>query len=240
MKFTKMHGCGNDYIYINCFEEEILSPNELSDRLSDRHKGIGGDGICLICPSEVADAKMRLFNADGSEANMCGNGIRCVAKYLRDKGIVNEDIMRIETLSGVKEIMLSEYGITVDMGIAVIEGQRDNMTFVSMGNPHCVIFRDNLDSIEKLFDDINIEFVKVIDSNTLRMRVWERGSGETQACGTGACASVVAAVNKGYCKRNETVKVILLGGELYITYRDDDRVIMTGGAEKVFEGEISI
>jgi diaminopimelate epimerase len=240
MKFTKMHGCGNDYIYINCFEEEILSPNELSDRLSDRHKGIGGDGICLICPSEVADAKMRLFNADGSEANMCGNGIRCVAKYLRDNGIVNENIMRIETLSGIKEIMLSENGITVDMGIAVIEDQRDNMTFVSMGNPHCVIFRDNLDTIEKLFDDINIEFVKVIDSNTLQMRVWERGSGETLACGTGACASVVAAVNKGYCKRNETVKVILLGGELFITYRDDGCVIMTGNAEKVFEGEISI
>lgn len=240
MNFTKMHGCGNDYIYLNCFKETVNTPEELSVKLSDRHKGIGGDGIALICPSDIADAKMRLFNADGSEAKMCGNGIRCVAKYLFDNGIVNKNIMNIETLSGIKTLTLDGDNITVDMGTAIIESRKDGMTFVSMGNPHCVIFRDSLDTIEKLFDDVNIEFVKFIDNHTLQMRVWERGSGETLACGTGACAAVVAAVDKGLCPRNEAVKVKLPGGELVITYKNDGQVMMTGPAEKVFDGVIDI
>lgn len=277
LKFTKMQGCGNDYIYINCFEQDIESPNSLSTFLSDRHFGIGGDGIVLICPSEVADAKMRMFNIDGSEGKMCGNAIRCVAKYLYDNGLVPKLQMYIETLSGVKNLKLTTKNnlvstVCVDMGKAELNPSKipvllntesvinyktniDNndfyITCVSMGNPHCVVFCDNIDTLnlEKLGtsfetnhlfpEQVNTEFVKIIDEHTIQMRVWERGSGETLACGTGACAAVVASVLNGYCKKGENVKVILVGGELTINYMDNC-VLMTGPCEKVFEGIIEL
>ena len=276
LEFTKMHGAGNDYIYFDCFKQKIENPNELSVALSDRHFSIGGDGIVMICPSDVADAKMRMFNIDGSEGKMCGNAIRCVAKFLYDKGICKKDKISIETLSGIKYLDLTvENGkvtqVTVDMGKAilnpkeipvnfdgetaikrkaVIDGKEYTVTCVSMGNPHCVVFDDaNPDDIDlhnigpkfeknELFpEQVNTEFVKVIDDKTLKMRVWERGSGETLACGTGACATVVAAVENGYCKKGETVKVILTGGELFIKYTDET-VFMTGPAAIAFEGSV--
>ena len=276
LEFTKMHGAGNDYIYFDCFKQKIENPNELSIALSDRHFSIGGDGIVMICPSDVADAKMRMFNIDGSEGKMCGNAIRCVAKFLYDKGICKKDKLSIETLSGIKYLDLNiENGkvtqVTVDMGKAilnpkeipvnfdgetaikrkaVIDGKEYTVTCVSMGNPHCVVFDDaNPDDIDlhnigpkfeknELFpEQVNTEFVKVIDDKTLKMRVWERGSGETLACGTGACATVVAAVENGYCKKGEPVKVILTGGELFIKYTDD-AVFMTGPAAIAFEGSV--
>ena len=275
-EFTKMHGAGNDYIYFDCFKQQIDDPSALSIALSDRHFSIGGDGIVMICPSDVADAKMRMFNIDGSEGKMCGNAIRCVAKFLFDKGICKKDKLSIETLSGIKYLDLTVendkvVGVTVDMGKAilkpseipvnfdgdtaikrqaVIDGQEYTVTCVSMGNPHCVVFDecdpDDIDlhcigpKFEKneLFpEQVNTEFVKVIDNKTLKMRVWERGSGETLACGTGACATVVAAVENGYCKKGDTVKVILTGGELFIKYTDDT-VFMTGPAAIAFEGTV--
>lgn len=279
LRFTKMHGIGNDYIYFNAFDQQIDDPAELAARLSDRRFGIGGDGIILICPSEIADAKMRMFNEDGSEGKMCGNGVRCVAKYLYDYALVPEDqtTVTIETLSGVKTIELTvENGETVaakvDMGAAIldpkeipvifdgesmiaqpleVDGTTYTVTAVSMGNPHCVTFVDDVDAIgiEKigpLFehhpafpDRVNTEFVKVIDVHTLQMRVWERGSGETWACGTGACATVAAACLNGYCKKGEDVTVHLRGGDLVIRYTDDT-VIMTGPATTVFEGTIEL
>ena len=277
LRFTKMHGAGNDYIYFNCFEQNIGNPSELAIRLSDRHFGIGGDGIVLILPSKVADAKMRMFNADGSEGKMCGNAIRCVAKYLYDNNMVRKQVITIETLSGIKSLNVIEKDgeictITVDMGEAILESKEipvsietDNVvnqkkvvagnefyiTCVSMGNPHCVVFCDEISDIKiedigPLFENldifperINTEFVKVIDTNVLEMRVWERGSGETLACGTGACASVVAAVLNGYCKENDDIKVLLLGGELTINY-SNDRVLMTGGATTVFNGIVEV
>lgn len=277
LKFTKMHGCGNDYIYINTFNQDINSPENLSKVLSDRHFGIGGDGIVLICPSDVADAKMRMFNIDGSEGKMCGNAIRCVAKYIYDNNIVKKDIITIETLSGIKTLTLYTKNevvtsVKVDMGKAEIETNKIpvllddktvinkeviiknklyNITCVSMGNPHCIVFCDDVDNIKlekigrmfenhKMFPErVNTEFVKVIDKNTIKMRVWERGSGETLACGTGACASVVAAALNGHCKKNEDVKVILLGGELTIKFTNET-VFMTGGCIKVFEGVVEI
>ena len=277
LKFTKMHGCGNDYIYFNCFDQKINNPEGISVRFSDRHYGIGGDGVILICPSDVAGAKMRIFNMDGSEGKMCGNGIRCVGKYLFDHNMVQGDEVKIETLSGIKTLKAYRHDgvvdvLTVDMGKAelaselipvainkpkvinepvTIGGTDYNITCVSMGNPHCVVFcnnveKINLEKVGPLFENselfperVNAEFVKVIDDHTIEMRVWERGSGETWACGTGACASAVAAVENGLCKKNEKITVKLKGGNLIIEYTDDT-VYMTGYAETVFEGEIEL
>ena len=275
LTFTKMHGCGNDYIYFNCFEDPVEAPEQLAVRLSDRHKGVGGDGVILICPSEIADAKMRMFNLDGSEGKMCGNGIRCVAKYLFDHGIVRKKELKIETLSGIKTCTVHERNgkaeaITVDMGKAILTpgkipvnltgeavigrkvllaGEEREITCVSMGNPHCVIFGGDPDQLElerigpgferdPLFpEQVNTEFIQVLDDHTLKMRVWERGSGETMACGTGACASAVAAVLNGYCPKGEDILVHLRGGDLTINYTEE-RVLMTGEAVEVFTGQI--
>ncbi len=272
-----MQGIGNDYIYFDCMRDPINNPGELSVKLSDRHFGIGGDGVILLCPSDVADCKMRMFNLDGSEGKMCGNGIRCVAKLAHDLGYVKGDYVKIETLSGIKTIQLftdSNGKVTsakVDMGAPVLSG-RDipslidgdavincpveaygktfKATLVSMGNPHCVIFEDPdkvglehygpLIERHQLFPErINTEFIRVIARTRLKMRVWERGSGETLACGTGACASAVAAVLNGYCDKNKEISVFLLGGELRITYTDKT-VYMVGPAELVFIGEVEI
>ena len=277
LKFTKMHGCGNDYIYFNCFETPVEHPEELSVRISDRHFGVGGDGIVLICPSDKADAKMRMFNIDGSEGKMCGNAIRCVGKYLYDNGIKRRNPLTIDTLSGIKTLRLNSGAdgkvdsVQVDMGKAIlkpeeipvkldgetiasrpvkIDGKDYQITCVSMGNPHCVVFTDTdvaelpLEKIgpkfefDPLFPErVNTEFINVIDKNTLKMRVWERGSGETLACGTGACASVVAACLNGFCQKNTDVTVRLVGGELVIRYTDE-AVTMTGPATVAFTGEL--
>ncbi len=277
LEFTKMQGCGNDYIYFNCFNQKIDNPEGLSLRLADRHFGIGGDGAILIYPSKVADARMRMFNLDGSEGKMCGNGIRCVAKFLRHYGLVDKDVMTIETLSGIMTCeLIYHYGdivaVKVNMGKAELSpekipvdikadrvvnypadigGKEYNITCVSMGNPHCVVFADNVDMIDidavgpkfefsKHFPErVNAEFIQVVNENTLKMRVWERGSGETWACGTGACAAVVAAVENGICKKNEDVTVKLKGGDLTIMYTDD-AVYLTGNAEIVFKGTVII
>ncbi|MDR1906077.1 MAG: carbamoyl-phosphate synthase large subunit [Clostridiales bacterium] len=277
LKFTKMHGAGNDYIYINCFENTVSSPESLSVYLSDRHFGIGGDGIVLICPSDSADAKMRMFNLDGSEGKMCGNAIRCVAKYLYDKGLVKKTDMSIETLSGIKRLKLFTQGgkvtrVSVDMGKAIltvkdipvifdkdkvinekvkIGDEEYNITCISMGNPHCIVFCDDIDSLDlaktgPIFEShaifperVNTEFVKVLSENNIAMRVWERGSGETLACGTGACAAATAAVLNGYCKEGSDINVKLLGGELTVNYTKDG-VIMTGDAKLVYEGVVEI
>jgi len=280
LKFTKMHGIGNDYVYIDAIKQKIENPNELAKKLSDRRYSIGGDGVVLICESDVADAKMRMFNADGSEGMMCGNGVRCVGKFVYDNGFVDKskDVITIETLSGIKKLELTIIDskaqlIKVDMGKAIlkaedipvvyegsdtviakpllVDGKEHIVTCVSMGNPHCVTFVDDVDSLElekigphfethKAFPQrVNTEFVKVIDDHTLQMRVWERGSGETWACGTGACATVVAAVENGYCKKGEDITVHLRGGDLVINYTDET-VFMTGPATKVFDGEIEV
>ena len=276
MKFYKMHGIGNDYIYFDCMKEELAEPEKLSVRLSDRHFGIGGDGIILLCPSAVADIKMRMFNADGSEGRMCGNGIRCLSKLARDLGYVKGDKCTVETLSGIKKLRFF-FGndgkvdkVRVDMGAPVlngseipsaftadrvlnepleIDGVEYGVTLVNMGNPHCVVFADpdtvEIEKLGKKFehsavfpDRVNTEFVKVIGKNKLKMRVWERGSGETYACGTGACAAAVAAVLNGFCDKNDKITVCLLGGELTIEYTDT--VYMTGSATLVYTGEIEI
>jgi len=277
LEFTKMQSCGNDYIYINCFDREINCPESLSVVLSDRHYGIGGDGIVLICKSNICDTRMRMFNLDGSEGKMCGNAIRCVAKYLYDNGIVKKDIITIETLSGIKSMQVNTQNglvcsVKVDMGKAELDpakipvllpgdrivnvpveigGKYCHITCVSMGNPHAVVFCEeidnlNIDEIGPLFeynelfpDRVNTEFVKIIDQNTIKMRVWERGSGETLACGTGACAAAVAAVLNGYCDKNSNIRVLLPGGELIVNYTDDT-VYMTGDCLKVFEGVVEI
>lgn len=272
--FTKMHGAGNDYIYINCFEQEISEPEKLSILVSDRHKGIGSDGLVLICPSEMADAKMRMFNADGSEGNMCGNAIRCVARYLYDNQICQKDILKIETKSGIKTIQIKSenqkfISASVDMGKAIlspaeipmlfhgesfinqpmeVNGKIYHATAVSMGNPHCVIFTEDIQNLElekigpyfenhELFPDrVNTEFVHIIDKENLEMRVWERGSGETMACGTGSCAVTAAAVLNHICAYDTPVKIHLRGGILTDTYLSDGTVIMEGTASKVFDG----
>lgn len=281
IKFTKMHGCGNDYIYFNCFEQKIDNPETLSIRLSDRHYGIGGDGIILVCPSNVADAKMRMFNLDGSEGKMCGNGIRCVGKFLYDYNLVdqNKEEIKIETLSGIKTLIPYKQNgevtkLRVDMGKAellpklipvkvdenlekvvnykvCIDKKDFNITCVSMGNPHCVVFIDDVETMDiesigpkfendNMFPErVNTEFVRVLDEKNIIMRVWERGSGETWACGTGACAVAVAAVENGFCKRNEDITVKLKGGDLVINYTDKT-VYMTGDAKKAFEGVVEI
>lgn len=278
MKFTKMHGCGNDYIYVNCFTEKIEEPSVIAKKVSDRHFGIGSDGLILICPSETADFKMRMFNADGSEGKMCGNGIRCVAKYVYDNGMTDKEVITVETLSGIKTLQLAVsegrvQAVTVDMGSPVLtpsqipvkcEGDRMinqpvsvgekeyYITCVSMGNPHAVVFTEeevtalNLEKIGPLFenheifpDRVNTEFIHVIDEKTIDMRVWERGSGETLACGTGACASVVACVLNH--KTEDEVLVHLLGGDLEVRYdREKNTVLLTGPAEFICTGEIAI
>jgi len=289
LKFTKMHGCGNDYIYIDCLCNEIEMSEELIVKLCDRNFGIGGDGVVLILPSQIADAKMSMFNLDGSEGKMCGNAIRCVAKYLYDNKHVQSTQMRIETLSGIKtlEILshletkapkISPIGnasyVEVDMGKAILSpadipvnlsgdasgaivarpveigGSVYHITCVSMGNPHAVVFCDNVEQfavseIGPLFenseffpDRVNTEFTQVVSKTHLKMRVWERGSGETLACGTGACAAVVAAVLNGYCDKGEDIKVSLKGGELSINY-SDNAVTMSGDCMKVFSGVVN-
>ncbi|MDR0671641.1 MAG: carbamoyl-phosphate synthase large subunit [Oscillospiraceae bacterium] len=277
LPFTKMHGCGNDYIYIDCFDREINSPESLSVFLSDRHFGVGSDGVVLILRSEVADARMRMFNLDGSEGRMCGNAIRCIAKYLYDNRVVRKKRMTIETLSGIKELFLTTQNalvssVRVDMGKAELRTKqipvdlpgdtvvarpveiadgRHTITCVSMGNPHCVVFCEEPDALDlrtlgpkfetnPLFPErVNTEFIQIIDKHTIKMRVWERGSGETLACGTGACAAVVASVLNGHCEKGTDIRVILTGGELTVRYTDEG-VFMTGGCEKVFEGVVWI
>lgn len=259
MHFTKMHGLGNDYLYVY---GEPENPEELAIKLSERHFGAGSDGMIWISPSKVADFRMRIFNADGSEAKMCGNGIRCVGKYVYDKGYTDKKHLTIETLSGIRKLALHVAGskvksVTVDMGKAKAEDDLtlslDGVTItcvpVSVGNPHAVTFVDDVEAVP-LTDigpkvehhptfpgGVNAEFVQVLGKNALRMRVWERGSGVTMACGTGACASVMAAVKKGYCSYDEPVEVHLDGGVLTIQIDLTDTVTMTGPAETVYEGE---
>ena len=283
--FTKMHGCGNDYIYFDCFQHDINNPEALSVRLSDRHYGIGGDGVILVCPSDVADGKMRMFNLDGSEGKMCGNGIRCVGKFLYDHGLVDpaKEKITVETLSGIKTLWpiyndRKVCAMKVDMGKAeltpalipvdasklpdpkadrivnapyTVDGVEYHVTCVSMGNPHCVVFKNDVETMDiekigpafetsELFPErVNTEFIRVLDDHTLKMRVWERGSGETWACGTGACAAAVAAVENGYCKKDTDITVKLIGGDLVIRYTDDT-VYMTGNAVTVYEGVVEI
>ncbi len=276
-QFYKLHGIGNDYIYFDCFDEELPNPEQLAVRLSDRHRSIGGDGIILICRSAIADAKMRMFNADGSEGKMCGNGIRCVGKFLYDVKGIRKQTLTVETLSGVKTLQLhTENGqlisITVDMGKAflatedipalfegdkivdrslVVGDEEYKVTCVSMGNPHCIVFdadpdEIDLDKIGRKFEThavfperVNTEFVKVLARNELKMRVWERGSGETLACGTGACAVAVAAVLNGFCDENADIRVRLPGGELIISYKNGS-VYMTGPAELAYIGTVDL
>ena len=283
--FTKMHGCGNDYIYFDCFQHDINNPEALSVRLSDRHYGIGGDGVILVCPSDVADGKMRMFNLDGSEGKMCGNGIRCVGKFLYDHGLVDpaKEKITVETLSGIKTLWpiyndRKVCAMKVDMGKAeltpalipvdasklpdpkadrivnapyTVDGVEYHVTCVYMGNPHCVVFKNDVETMDiekigpafetsELFPErVNTEFIRVLDDHTLKMRVWERGSGETWACGTGACAAAVAAVENGYCKKDTDITVKLIGGDLVIRYTDDT-VYMTGNAVTVYEGVVEI
>lgn len=276
-KFYKMHGIGNDYVYFDCMQEPLENPNELSKILSDRHFSIGGDGIILLCPSKVADCRMAMYNADGSEGKMCGNGVRCVGKLAHDLGYVKGDTCTVETLSGIKKLKFTLDGegkvalAKVDMGAAILPaklipstlegdsvvnrpvevgGENYNITLVSMGNPHCVVFTDpyalDIEKVGPLFENnplfperINTEFVRVANKNELIMRVWERGSGETWACGTGACGAAVAAVLNGYCDKNQEICVHLRGGDLKITYTDDT-VYMEGGATLAFYGYVEI
>ena len=279
MKFTKMQGCGNDYVYVNCFEENLPPEDRpaFSRKVSDRHFGAGSDGLICICPSDKADFLMDMYNADGSRAQMCGNGIRCVAKYVYERGMTKKDVIDVETGAGVKTLWLNVEGGEVESvrvcmgspefepakipveasGTAFIDqpvevgGNMWNVTAVSVGNPHAVVFVDDVDWLDlpnlgPLFENhplfperVNTEFVQVIDRNTLKMRVWERGSGETMACGTGACAAVVAACLNGYCRKGEDVRVLLRGGELTVRYTDEG-VQMTGGADTVFTGTVEI
>lgn len=279
LSFTKMHGCGNNYIYFNCFDQTVPDPSSLSVRLSEPHFGIGGDGIILISPSDKADAQMRIFNADGSEGKMCGNGIRCVGKYLYDNGMTDgRTTVTVDTLSGVKTLELTVQdgrmqSARVDMGAAiltpadipvaldggtvigaplVVDEKVYHITCVSMGNPHCVIFLDEeIDGLDlerigpkfehhNLFPErVNTEFVNVLSDGSLKMRVWERGSGETWACGTGACAVGVAAVLTGRAGKNTDITVHLRGGDLTVRYTDQT-VFMTGAATTVFKGEIDL
>jgi diaminopimelate epimerase len=277
MKFTKMHGCGNDYVYVNCFEEKVENPGKLAEFVSDRHFGIGSDGLILICPSEVADVRMAMFNADGSEGEMCGNGIRCVGKYAYDYGLVNKNEITVETKAGIKTLTLTvENGkvtlVKVNMGAPILEaskipvifdkeqvinepvivqGKEYRFTCVSMGNPHAVTFVEDTASLplqemgpyfehhEMFPERVNTEFVQLINKNEVNMRVWERGSGETLACGTGTCATVVACVKNGYTDNHVTVH--LIGGDLEIEYdQTADTVWMTGPATVVFDGEIEL
>lgn len=273
IRFTKMHGIGNDYIYINCMESMPDRLSELAEEMSDRHFGVGGDGIVLICPSDKADFRMRMFNNDGSEARMCGNASRCIARYVHDHKLTEKTRISLETLSGIKVLSLNMStdgeveSVTVDMGepelsaaevpvrcaaermmetpVATSWGNV-GVTAVSMGNPHGVVFVDRIEDVpfETLGPELekhtmwpdraNIEFLQIISPSEVRMRVWERGTGETLACGTGACASAVAAALTGRCGREVTVH--LRGGDLNIRWAENNHVLMTGGATEVFEG----
>jgi len=275
MRFTKMHGAGNDYVYIDCFSESVPADIPATAiAISNRHTGVGGDGMVLICPSEVADARMRMFNADGSESEMCGNAIRCVAKYVHDRGIARRRELKIETGRGILTMQLSTgaHGkvdqVTVNMGTPILDAERIpttlpgnpplnaplqvagktiSVTCVSMGNPHCVTFVDELNDdwvlnvgpqIERhtaFPRRVNAEFIQVISPDEFRMRVWERGSGETLACGTGACASAVAGALTG--RTNRTVTAHLRGGDLRLEWSEPGDVFMTGPATEVFSGE---
>ena len=273
LHFTKMHGLGNDYIYFNVIDHPLPNPNALSVTLSDRHKGIGGDGIVLIGSSQKGDFSMRIFNADGSEAKMCGNASRCIGKYLYDKGLTDKKVIRLDTLSGIKTLNLhvdesnKVDTVDVDMGEGkllnlpdgTIErdtvtafGQKFTATAIDMGNPHLVLFVNNAETIDianigasletnpKFPGGINVEFVQVIDRNHIRMRVWERGSGITKACGTGACASAVACAMANLTEPEKCI-VQMDGGSLHITYNPQNhQVTMTGTATTVFEGEMEI
>jgi diaminopimelate epimerase len=279
MKFTKMHGIGNDYVYVNCFKETVKDPATVAKFVSDRHFGIGSDGLILIKPSDIADCEMDMYNLDGSQGAMCGNGIRCVAKYVYDHGIVNKTSISIATRSGIKYVDLTVQdgkvsSVKVNMGSPIlqaaqipvvaqteevidvpieVDGIIYHFTGVSMGNPHAIVYMDDVDNLEIemigpsfenhiVFPDrVNTEFVKVIDRHTLQMRVWERGSGETLACGTGACAVAVASVLNGYVDGDSPVTVKLLGGDLQIMWnRHENLVYMTGPATTVFDGEIDL
>ena len=277
MKFTKMEGLGNDYVYVNCFKEAVDDPKSVAIKVSDRHFGIGSDGLILIKPSKVADFCMDMYNADGSQSEMCGNGIRCVAKYVYDYGLTDKTSISVETLAGIKYLDLKiENGkavmITVNMGAPeliadkvpvksdkekvideqiVVAGKEYKMTCISMGNPHCIVFVDDtknfpLEEVGPLFEShevfpnrVNAEFVQILDRKTVNMRVWERGSGETLACGTGTCATVVASCLNGHTE--DEVIVHLLGGDLHIKWdREENLVYMTGPAKVVFDGEIEL
>lgn len=278
MKFTKMQGIGNDYVYVNCFEETVADPERVSEIISDRHFGIGADGLVLIMPSDKADFRMRMFNADGSEGNMCGNATRCIGKFVYDNHLTDKTNITLETRSGIKKLTLyPENGkvktVLVDMGKAVlkpadipmnvsgdtfinkpitVDGKEVFITAVSMGNPHAVTYVDDVDSLElekigssfenhPLFPErVNTEFIKILDESTMQMRVWERGSGETWACGTGACAATAASVLNGYFPHDKEITVKLRGGDLFITYKSDGTVLMRGPAETVFTGEIDV
>ena len=273
MKFTKMQGLGNDYVYVNCFKEKIDDPSALAVRISDRHFGVGSDGLILINPSKVADCEMEMYNADGSRGEMCGNGIRCVAKYMYDYGLTDKEAISVETLAGIKYLQFFiENGkvakVKVDMGSPiltpaeipvvakgeravdepiVVDGTEYRMTCISMGNPHTIVYVDDVKNLqiekigpsfekhERFPNRVNTEFVKVLDRNTVEMRVWERGSGETLACGTGACATAVACILNGLTEEKVIVK--LLGGDLEIEWdREENKVFMTGPAKVVFDG----
>lgn len=277
MKFTKMQGIGNDYVYVNCFREQVENPSQVAIKVSDRHFGVGSDGLILIKPSDVADFEMEMYNADGSQGAMCGNGIRCVAKYVYDYHLTDKTSISVNTKSGIKYLDLTvEDGkvkeVKANMGapilntaeIPMIYGKEQviaqplninqnlyEVTAVSMGNPHVIVYMEDVKNLKieevgpyfeksSVFpESVNTEFVRVIDRNTVEMRVWERGSGETLACGTGACAVAVACILNGYTEDQVTVK--LLGGDLKIFWdREADLVYMTGPAEVVFDGEIQI
>lgn len=285
LKFVKMHGCGNDYVYIDCFNQSIDNPNDLAIKISNRHFGVGGDGLILVCPSDCADGKMRMFNNDGSEGKMCGNGVRCVGKLLYDnKHIANKpDTISVETLSGIKYLSPTYdkdniITLKVDMGKAILAPEQIpvnsyllpnsitdkiinipykfgnhsyNINCVSMGNPHCVIFTNKINNLnlelngplyenDNLFPErVNTEFAEIVDKHTINMRVWERGSGETLACGTGACAVAVAACENGFFSKGDDITIKLKGGNLIVNYTDE-AVYMTGEAVTVFNGEINI
>lgn len=277
MKFTKMQGLGNDYVYVNCFKETIENPPEMAKKVSNRNFGIGSDGLIMINPSDVADFEMEMYNADGSRSEMCGNGIRCVGKYVYDYGLTEKGHISVETLAGIKYLDLTvEDGkvklVKVDMGspelvpenIPIVadgnrvidepinvNGTEYRMTGVSMGNPHAVVYVEDVKGLdietigpafenhERFPNRVNTEFVKVLDRNTVEMRVWERGSGETMACGTGACAVAVACILNGFTEDKVTVK--LLGGDLQIEWdKEADKIYMTGPAEVSFDGEINL
>lgn len=275
IKFTKMQGLGNDYVYIDAINQKIENESSLAQIISNRHFGIGSDGLILICSSEFADFKMRMFNSDGSEAEMCGNGIRCVGKFVYNKGLTNKTTLKIETLAGVKELKLNlKEGkvdtVRVDMGEPILEAEKIpvvssekmvknlkleieerefNFTCVSMGNPHAITFVENVENfeVEKYGSKIevnkrfpkktNVEFIEIVNKEYIKMRVWERGAGETLACGTGACASVVAGIINNLIERKVTVE--LLGGILEIEWnKEDNHIYMTGPAVTVYEGEL--
>ena len=282
MKFTKMHGCGNDYVYVDCTEHMLADPSAAAIAVSDRHFGVGGDGLILICPSDKADFRMAMYNADGSEGSMCGNGIRCVAKFVYDKGLTDKTTLNIETKAGIKTLELTvEDGkvslVKVNMGMpdfraeavpvvglgrdvpglgegvigqtVTVAGKPWTMTCLSMGNPHAVVWVDDvaalpLEQIGPAFehapyfpDRVNTEFVQVLNDHEINMRVWERGSGETLACGTGACAAVVAAVANGLCEKGRDITVRVQGGDLVVHYTDE-AVTLTGDAKLVYTGVV--